>query len=494
MNLLEGFFKFIKKNQLPLGEAAPALLAVSGGLDSVVMAHLFREANFPFAIAHGNFQLRGGESDSDEHFVQKLASDFGVPFFVKRFETKTYAKQRGLSTQMAARDLRYEWFDQIAEENDFATIATAHHLNDSVETALLNFVRGTALAGLSGIAPKSGLLLRPLLFASRNEILEYAQTHKLAWREDSSNASDDYARNFVRHHIVPRLEELNPNFLRTAKRNMERIGEAQENLAFLLAHCFFEEGEAPVLIDGVTESHPVNNRRLALLKQKLAELPAPQQALRQLLKPYGFDAEQARQVAANLDHVGLELRSEKGFQLLVDREKILVVPSAEVSQGKSPIIFTRRSFNEGGHHSSFLPAEVLAKVGIIHHSSFIIQPDDLMLSLPDGSRLFLMAADPAPPFPDGRCAVLVDAGCLKFPLLLRPWLPGDSFQPFGMGGQHQKLQDFFTNQKLSRLEKEHVWLLLNGDGEVIWVVGWRLDERFKIHSNTKKALKINWIK
>ncbi len=242
MDLLEGFFKILKTKQLPVGEGSNTLLAISGGLDSMVLAHLFRSAKLSFAFAHCNFQLRGAESDADEAFVKQVADNFGVPFFVKRFDTKEYAHENGLSTQMAARDLRYAWFVELAENQGFSNICTAHHLNDSVETALLNFVRGTSLPGLSGIPVQKNLhvhrssfivpLLRPLLFATREEILAYAEASQIAWREDSSNASDDYARNFVRHQIIPRLEELNPNFLQTAARNMRRIKSADENLVF----------------------------------------------------------------------------------------------------------------------------------------------------------------------------------------------------------------------------------------------------------------------
>lgn len=490
MDLLEGFFKFLKTQQMLSEQDVPTLLAVSGGLDSVVMAHLFRAANLPFAIAHCNFQLRDAESEHDELFVQELAQSFDVHFFSKRFETRDYAESNGFSIQMAARELRYRWFAEIAVENNFCQIATAHHLNDSVETALLNFVRGTGLAGLRGIDPSPGFpsgeamptpsgkpsLVRPLLFATRAEIEAYAQQHKLLWREDSSNATDDYARNFVRHHIVPRLEELNPNFIHTAARNMKRISSADDNLIFLLSQWF--------QMDGLSSNQAINNLRLD--KQKLTQLPSPRQALRQLLKPYGFDAEQTRQLAENLAHIGLELKSEKAWHLLNDRTEILLRPSTKNTPEQEPPI------PDTSEQATHLPL-------------FIIQEDDLMVSLPDGSRLVLIPSGQDPFATDEReraiasrrddpQSAMVDADRLRFPLHLRHWQPGDSFQPLGMAGKSQKLQDFFTNQKLSRFEKEQVWLLLNTDGAVVWVLGWRLDERFKIQSDTKKVLKINWIK
>ncbi len=444
MDLLKQFKNFTQANNL-LPDGRPTLLAISGGVDSVVMAHLFREAGIPFGIAHCNFQLRGEASDGDEFFVQQLATGYGVHFFSKHFETKTYAEQHGLSIQMAARALRYDWFREIADEHGFARIATAHNLNDSVETALLNFVRGTGLSGLGGIAVNATGLIRPILFAARPEIEHYARAHQLDWREDSSNATDDYARNFIRHQVVPLLEELNPNFLHTAERNLLRLRETDENFHFLLQNYFRAETLAP--------------NGFSIDKQKLAQLPAPNQALHKMLKPCGFTSEQARQLADSLDHVGLELYSNAGWRVLNDREKILIVPpQPSIPSPQSPIP---------------------------------IVENDLMVRLPDGSKLVLVPSDVAAPFPDGRESVLVDAEKLRFPLHLRPWLPGDAFQPFGMGGHSQKLQDFFTNLKRSRLEKEKTWVLENGDGTIIWVLGYRLDERFKVVPQTGNFLKIS---
>ena len=455
MNLLERLKGFVQSNHL-IPDERPVLLAVSGGMDSMLMARLFRDAGFAFAIAHCNFQLRGAESDADELFVWQIAETWGAPFFSTRFETKMYADTNGLSIQMAARELRYAWFRQIAGENGFSRIATAHHLNDSLETTLLNFTRGTGLSGLKGIAASTAFdaapgtpevtLIRPVLFATRSEIEKYAHQLQLAWRDDSSNANDDYARNFLRHHVIPLLEQLNPNFLHTAGRNLERLRETDDNLYFLL-HNFFSEKTTPEAEQYID-------------KQKLAQMPAPRQALRELLKHLGFTGEQARQVAHNTDHIGLEIHSVSGWRLLNDREKILLVPPD-----------TLRAQDVGQK---------------------TIYPDDLMVSMAGGGRMVLMQTDRVTDFPDGRAAIVIDAQRLRFPLILRPWKPGDSFQPFGMDGHSQKLQDFFTNAKLSRLEKEKALVLVNGNGEVIWVVGHRLDERFRTTSGTQKFLKISY--
>ena len=444
MHLPTAFIDFIAKNKLLQG-TAPTLLAVSGGLDSTVLAYLFQAAAFPFGIVHCNFQLRAEESDGDELFVQNLALQYGVPFFTRRFDTTAYAEQNGMSIQMAARDLRYTWFAEIRVEHRFGQIATAHHANDNVETVLFNFARGTGLAGFGGIPVQNGFVIRPLLFASRAELETYAAEHQLSWREDRSNASDDYARNFIRHHLVPLFEKLNPNFLHTSARTIRRLGATQSNTTFLVRQ--FLNLPDP------------SSRHFSIDKQRLAQLPDPRQALREILDPYGFTQEQARQLTENEQHTGLVLYSDDGWQVLNDRLQLVV--------------------SHADHINTLHPVS--------------IQADDLMIRLPDQHLLLLSPAELPSPYPDGRSAIIVDAEKLQFPLLLRPWQPSDWFQPFGMQGQRQKLQDFLTNVKLSRLEKDQVWILENGDGTIIWVLGHRPDERFKIQATTTKAFKISFL-
>ncbi len=441
MTLLSRFQTFINQHDLPLPGGQPALLAVSGGLDSVCLMRLFQDAGWPFFVAHVNFRLRGAESDEDERFVQQLAERAGAAFYVKRFETEAYARLNGLSIQMAARQLRYQWFEELRETVGAGVIVTAHHLNDSVETALINLSRGSGLRGLAGIRPYQEHLVRPLLFATREEIEAFAREKELAWREDSSNASDDYTRNFIRQHILPRFLELNPGFLHTTERSLEKFRGAADNLHFLLSALMSSPDGETYFID----------------KQQLAALPSPAEALRSLLKPFGFSAEQARQIAAHLPETGQEWTGNAGVRLFNERE------SLTITQAKTL------------------------------RSAVRIEADDLMRTLPDGSKLVLTPALPAPPWPDGHSVALVDADQLRFPLLLRPWQPGDVFQPLGMEGRHQKIQDFFTNNKVARLDKEKAWVLADASGAVVWLLGWRPDERFKITSQTRKALKISWL-
>lgn len=442
MSLIQSFLYFIQTNHLILPDER-VLLAVSGGVDSLVMAHLFRQAKRPFGIAHCNFHLRGAESDGDEAFVRQMAADWRAPFFGRRFDAGKHAEVTGQSVQMAARQLRYEWFEQIRAENGYARIATGHNRNDAVETALLHFIRGTGLTGLGGIPLRNGYLIRPLLFAGRDEILAYARENGLNWREDSSNMKDEYTRNIIRHHIAPRMEAINPAFWASAEHTMRAVRAADANLRFLLEQILGRPDQAGTY---------------RVKKKELADLPALPDALFDLFQPFGFFPDQMRQLADNWGQTGMEWLSPSGYRLLNDRQELLLFP---------------------------LHTEQL---------SVRVEPDDLMVRLPDGGQLFLTPSEPGTPFPGHNESVLVDAEKLQFPLLLRRWQPGDTFQPLGMGGKSRKLQDYFTDLKLSKLEKEQTWILENSDHSIIWIVGMRLDERFKMEAETTKLLKISWVK
>ena len=447
-NLQEKFNAHLTETGMNRLLASGALVAWSGGLDSTVLVHLLRGAGVRFSVAHCNFQLRGSESDADEAFVQALANEWGLPCFCKKFETKAYATAQGISIQMAARQLRYEWFGQIIAQAQLDTLLTAHHANDHAETLLIHWLRGTGLKGLAGIPPVLSLgnqytVVRPLLPFPRVALEAYAALHQLQWREDSSNAKDDYLRNYLRHQIVPKLEAAQPALLPTLYRNSQHIRQSEQNYAFLLAQ--FVRWQQP--------ETGVYTLDIALLKA----LPSPAAALWEILHPFGFTAEQTRQISTLLEEVGQDFKAESGARVVVDR-KLLILRVAET--------------------------HLVPEIHIGH--------DDLMVKIPDLGQLFFTETD-STPFPDGKKAIAVDPTQLKYPLLLRLWKAGDAFQPFGMQGQHQKIQDFLTNQKISRLEKEQVRVLVNGDGKIIWVVGFRMDERFKVPKTNQTALKITLI-
>jgi len=292
------------QNLLPNG--TKTLIATSGGVDSVVLCHLFHQVGLPFAIAHCNFQLRSEDSDLDEAFVKKLAAQFGAPFFSTRFETEDFAEQNKLSIQEAARKLRYEWLEETRQLADCQHIATAHHLDDSIETLLYNFAKGCGLRGLHGIPPQNGHVIRPLLFATKKQILEFAEQNQITFREDASNMTDKYSRNLLRHHVIPVFEQLNPQFQRAAGENIERLREAELLMDFALAK----------ITEDVVEKQP-DEWRIHI--GKLRSYPAPATVLYEILKPHGYNASQVSDILQSIDNQVGSFFYAPPTQLLLDR-------------------------------------------------------------------------------------------------------------------------------------------------------------------------------
>lgn len=414
------------------------LLAVSGGVDSVVMVALFQQAGIPYGIAHCNFQLRGSASDEDALFVGDLARRLSVPFHQAVFDTKKVAALRGISIQMAAREQRYSWLEQVRREEGYFRVATAHHLNDAIETVFYNFAKGCGLRGLQGIPLIQGQVVRPLLFATRTEIEEFAEKEGLAFREDASNLEDKYARNFIRHQIITRFVDLNPGFDHTATGNLERLQEALGLYEFAL----------DLLKPRVarTEGH-----RLTIDLEKLLAGPAPATVLYELLSPLGFVSGQIPQILDSARRQPGALFFSETHQLVVDRETL--------------IVDLRKIPGEG--------------------EDYVLSGKENMVNIPGGRLEWVRKTGRPPFFPDHPFQATLDTALLQQPLRLRHWREGDVFCPLGMKGQRQKIQDFFTNQKVSRIDKERIWLLENGDGEICWVLGYRIDERFKISERTE---------
>ncbi|GGM82502.1 tRNA(Ile)-lysidine synthase [Dyadobacter beijingensis] len=437
--MLDSFLTFINQHTPDLKQQ-PTLLAVSGGIDSVVMLHLFHNLRLPAGVAHCNFGLRGADSDGDEAFVRALAERFGFPFFVTRPDVKSYAKTRSVSTQMAARDLRYEWFEEIRKESGYEWVATAHHANDSLETLLLNLARGTGLPGLCGIAPVNGRLIRPLLYANRAEVGQYAVDHHIDWREDITNASDDYDRNKVRHHIVPVLAELNPSLETTFNASAERLRAANA-----LLDVYLQEWKTRVV-----ES---NGGIIRIPIHEIRDKSEPAYRLWTILQNYGFQYSQMRGVVTALSGISGKTFLSPTHTLLIDREYL------SLKEGTKP----------------FSPDEL-----IIHEQEGIFEWQGAKFS-------FQKSAFTEPP-PFSPTTIAVDAGLLTFPLTLRTWQEGDIFQPFGMGGKHKKVSDLLIDRKADRFEKGRTGILLNGNGEIVWVAGIRADERFRITENTADIL------
>ncbi|MTI20094.1 tRNA lysidine(34) synthetase TilS [Fulvivirga sp. RKSG066] len=430
--MFKDFRAFIDQHQL-FAEDDKILLAVSGGIDSVIMVHLFKEAGFKFAIAHCNFMLRGEASDKDETFVKTLAHDLGVDFFSKRFETKKYATHHNLSTQIAARDLRYGWFASLLNKEGFSYVATAHHINDSLETMLYNLTKGTGIAGLTGIPVKNDRIIRPMLFTERQEVERYAQEKEIKWREDASNASNDYSRNMIRNKVVPLLKEINPSLESTLQNTLLRL----EGAAQALKQQVENFNTAYTTEQGVDVF--INKTAFKDLHLGLAA---------EVLKPFEFNFIQVKDIMSALEGEG-KVFDSVDYRLNIDRQSLIISPQELKIPGEAYIERGDTQFDNG------------------------------LLSL----DIQLQEIKSPPQFSQEEALIPVDK--LKFPLTVRQWKEGDSFFPLGMRGK-KKLSDFMIDNKIPLNLKQRVFVLESA-GEIAWVIGHRLDERYKLLPDTKQA-------
>ena len=432
--MLTKFQNHIEQNFAQLKDKK-LLLAVSGGIDSMVLMHLFQQLNYDIKIAHCNFQLRGKESDADELFVKVKSEKLKVKSYFIRFDTENYSKENKLSIQLAARKLRYQWFQELLLENQLDYLVTAHHLDDNVETFLINFTRGTGLEGLTGIPAQNGNIIRPLLAFSRLEIENYALENEIQWREDSSNASDKYFRNKLRHVIVPILKELNTGFLDSFQNTLHHLQQAESlvnDASKLVYEKVVEEKES----------------QLEIHLKPLLEFQNYKAYLYQWLKSYGFSA--WNDIYDLVDaQSGKQIFSETHF-LLKDREKL--------------ILSVRKSSNE---EEIYVIKSLDDKVNI-----------PLKLRFYKGVNIFETHSN----------CIFVDESKLKFPLTIRKWQEGDYFYPSGMSGK-KKLSKYFKDEKYSLLDKENQWLLGSED-QIVWVVGKRADDRFTSKETTQNIIKI----
>lgn len=432
--MLDKFQNHIVKNFSFLN-GKKLLLASSGGLDSMVMADLFRRSSFEIAMAHCNFQLRGVESFGDQNFVQEYADANKIKLFLTQFDTEAFARDYKLSTQIAARELRYSWFYELLETEQYDYILTAHHADDNLETFLINLVRGTGLDGLTGIPEQNESVIRPLLIFSREEIEHYAKENNIDWREDSSNASDKYLRNKIRHHLVPVLKELNPDFLSSFYKTQNYLQESQ---------VMAEDASIMVYQQAAKEEGDDIHFNLNQLKK----LPNYKSYLYQWLKEFGFSAWDDIYDLAD-GQSGKQVFSNE-FRLLKNRNFLILSPINSSDAAEEYYI-------EKGQEEVKVPLK-------------------LVFSKTDNIGL------------GSNTAIFVNEDQLQFPLVLRRWKQGDVFQPFGMEGKSKKVSKFFKDEKLSLIEKENSWILCS-DNQIVWIVGLRQDERFRPDS-TKNILKI----
>ncbi|MCX2763313.1 tRNA lysidine(34) synthetase TilS [Aquimarina muelleri] len=437
--MLQEFRNHIITN-FPFLSGSKLLIACSGGLDSIVLVKLLDTLEIDFSVAHCNFKLRGKESDGDEKFIIKLAEKLHIPFFRIDFDTKKYAKEHKLSIQMAARDLRYDWFKKLATEHGFDYILTAHHADDNLETFLINLSRGTGIEGLTGIPEINEIFIRPLLPFSRTEILKFAKDNVLDWREDSSNSSIKYLRNNLRHEVVPNLKLVNPRFLSNFNTTIEYLKQSNE----------FIQGQISYLKKELFETSDKGYIKISICK--LGEFGNPRTNLYFLLKDYGFKA-------------------------WGDIEQIITAQS-----GKQVFSESHRLVKDRGYLLlTDIPEE-------ISYREYSIPEEESMIMIPSGALKFKVVVGISD---TNLNTVYVDKEKLKYPLIVRKWKEGDYFYPLGMKGK-KKLSKYFKDEKLSLLAKERVWLLCSGK-EIIWIINYRADNRYKISPQTKQILKITLI-
>jgi tRNA(Ile)-lysidine synthase len=427
-NHLSQHFPFLKGKKL--------LLAVSGGLDSMVLLHLFQQLDYEIVVLHCNFQLRGLESFGDQQFIQEYTSQHNIQLSFTQFDTEAFANDYKLSIQIAARELRYSWFYEQLEIQDGDYILTAHHADDNLETFLINLSRGTGLDGLTGIPAQNDSIIRPLLPFTRKEVEEYAVNQDVKWREDRSNTSDKYLRNKIRHHLIPILKELNPNFMSSFEKTQGYLQESKELV----------DDAAVMVFQQVAKE---NGDEIYFDLNQLLKLANYKSYLYQWLAEFGFTAwDDIYDLVTNQS--GKQVFSPD-FRLLKNRDYLIL----------SPISFES------------------------NEQEYLIESNQSKVNFP----LNLLFSGVNAIGATSNSTIFVDQEKLKFPLTLRHWNEGDIFQPFGMEGKSKKVSKLFKDEKLSLIEKEKTWLLCS-ENQVVWVVGIRQDERFKINSKTNKIVKI----
>ncbi len=440
--MLQEFINYFQRLRLFNPETDKILLAVSGGMDSVALADLFHRAGYHFGIAHCNFQLRGEESDMDAHFVEQIASRMNCEYYVKRFNTDEYAKQHGVSVQMAARDLRYKWFDQLLSEEGYDYLATGHHLDDQIETFFINLLRGTGIAGLHGILPMQNNVIRPLMFSNRKEIENYINDNQLSFRIDKSNLSVKYQRNKIRLQLIPVLAEINPDYQKAINETVERIKNSE---------IIFRK-EIDAIKKKICKTESDNTIKLSI--PSLKKLSPLNTWLFELLSPYGFNYQVVSDIIRSFDAISGKTFYSKTHRLVKDRDVLIITPD-EVNN---------------------LNATYMVHRGVASLSEpFMLHME--VISDPGNYKIETASS-----------VACLDYDKLTFPLMLRRWREGDAFHPLGMSGR-KKISNFFIDNKISLPEKEGVWLLISGN-DIVWLIGHRIDERFKITFNTKNIYRL----
>jgi tRNA(Ile)-lysidine synthase len=435
--MIEAFLKYANTNSL-FSPGEKILLAVSGGIDSMVMSHLFITLGKDIAMAHCNFSLRGIESDMDQEFVQQLSYANNIPFYTERFDTKGYASTNHISVQVAARELRYNWFEKIRMEHGYDKIAVAHNLNDNTETLLINLIRGTGISGLTGMKPLSNRIIRPLLFASREEILSYADRYGIAFREDKSNNETKYTRNRIRHLVLPLLRTLNPSVESTINETAVRLSETEEIVKLFIGRLR-------------SELLSKDESRISLDIDKLKPWAHNSTILFEIFRPYGITGPLVKDLTTIISGKTGGIIYTRKYRIIKNRNEI-IISEREGYKELSCSISGIRGFKE---------------------ITWVSSVEELTVS-------------PSFNIPSGSSVGCFDSDEVLYPVIIRKWRPGDYFYPLGMN-HRKKISDFLVDNKYSLPEKEGS-LVMECDGKIFWLVGKRIDNRFRIKESTKRAL------
>jgi tRNA(Ile)-lysidine synthase len=445
MTMLARFRTYINRCNL-IADGDKVILALSGGIDSMVLADLLLKTEMEFVAAHCNFHLRGEESDGDEQFVREFAERKRVKLFVKHFDTEQYAEEKRVSIEMAARDLRYAWFEELRQQLGYDKIAVAHHADDQAETFFINLLRGAGLRGLKGMQPQNGVIIRPLLWASREQIHQYAIDNQITWREDHTNAESVYLRNKIRNQLLPVFDELHPEARQGLYKSLEHLSAENELYRVLLndklAQIVEYDGDIQRLpfLDNVGPSTGSGTSSLAF------------QLLFEWLRQYGFNTDQCCFIYEAIGTgIGNHYYSPT-HQVVIGRDDLQLSEIKEQNDDEIQI---------GTGEEEILSPVHLRLSRLSKNDDFVIDQSSEVAQL--------------------------DLDKIRFPLILRHWRQGDRFHPLGMKGS-KLLSDFFVDQKFTEWQKQNAWLLTNAEGDILWVVGFRIDNRFKVTSETKSVL------
>lgn len=412
----------------------------------MVMAALFQRTGLSFSVSHCNFGLRGVESDGDELFVRHWAESHGIQVYFRQFDTQGTADREGISIQMAARNLRYKWFRELLQNQGFDYLATAHHANDALETTLLNLSRGTGLAGLPGIIPVQGNLIRPLLFATKAQILQFADEEHLEWREDSSNLTDHYQRNLLRHQVIPVLQQLNPSLETTFLTTSQRLQSAN-----VLLKEYLSQWKSQIVR---TEDSTLYIQIAAIQNAK-----EPVFQLHFILDAFGYSYAQTQQIVAALDQISGKIFTSGTHQLIKDRTDLILTPFDLPTFGKAVQVFENTEEVK-------IPAIIALKIRRLPFTNgFYFSPD--------------------------RSETWFDEAKIQYPLTVRPWQEGDWFCPFGMNGKRKKVSDLLIDHKVALNQKKNTLVMLDKEQRILWVVGIRADDRFRIDQTTSKIMHVS---